>query len=131
MRLLSFIFLATILLSCGNNSIYCDVAQQTINTCTGMSISKLRLECSDGEESYYFEKMPNKLGTSIFSLIIIDTCYTAKIDGSNAGIRGFSLKPNEKYLVENCSIGDAATGTLYFETADKGVIVETNKASCK
>jgi hypothetical protein len=95
-----------------------------------MPILKLHIERSDNQESFTFEKLPNKIGTNAFSLIRVDTCYNIKVEYVDGNIHHFMLKPNKEYIVKHYSIGDAAASTLHFTTNNRGVIVKANKTCC-
>jgi len=113
--------------SCSNNTIYFDLSNQTVNTCSGRYISSLYIEKSDYSEYGTFSVKDGQSGTSSFKINLRGGGYT--FDPGSSG-KMFVITPNSKFIIKNVSNGDAAASQVVIQTDSTGKVVFASKIAC-
>ena len=120
-----------ILSSCSDNNIYFDINSQSVKSCNKKVIKKLYVTSENGQDFYYFLKLPKTEGTNSFSLIKKNHNYLLKDMYGEINIDSFRLKSETTYKIENSTFGDAASSEVLVRTDKKGKIIYSNIVSCK
>jgi hypothetical protein len=116
--------LCCILWGCSGNSIHYEPAEKVIRSCSN---SDLRYILIDSDNGSYIYKIKNHHYSKSFSLSRPDTNFKVSTYSNS----NFRLRPNQKYLIQNGSNGDAAMGKLTLRTDGKGeVVVNDSITNC-
>jgi hypothetical protein len=112
---------------CSNNTIYFDLFNQTVNTCSGRSITSLYIEKSDFSEYGTFSEQGGQSGTSSFKINLRGGGYT--FDSGSSG-KMLVITPSSEFIIKNVSNGDAAASEIIIQTDSTGKVVSASATAC-
>lgn len=127
LNLITLISMSILFGACNSNTIYFNISNQTINTCSGRPITSLYIEKSDYSEYGTFTVERGKQGTSRFKISLQGGGY---IFDPGSSEHMLVITPNSKFVIRNVSNGDAAGSQIIITTDSKGRVITATKTDC-